>query len=109
MLYAPADSEAVFLERPNRFLGIAEIDGGRERIHVPDPGRLRELLYPRAGEAGGPQPGHRPDLRRVLLERRPFGRKSACAQDSLRRREGSQRRSGGVPGRGLTFQEAWVE
>jgi len=49
LLSAPADSEAVFLERPNRFLGIAEIDGERERIHVPDPGRLRELLYPGAG------------------------------------------------------------
>lgn len=49
MLSAPTDREAVFLERPNRFLGIAEIDGGRERIHVPDSGRLRELLYPRAG------------------------------------------------------------
>ena len=49
LLSAPADREGVFLERPKRFLGIAEIDGTRERIHVPDPGRLRELLYPGAG------------------------------------------------------------
>lgn len=64
MLYAPADSEAVFLERPNRFLGIAEIDGVRERIHVPDPGRLRELLYPRAG---------------ILVRRAPSGSKRKTA------------------------------
>jgi sugar fermentation stimulation protein A len=37
---------AVFLERRNRFVGSAEIDGERDIIHVADPGRLTELLYP---------------------------------------------------------------
>lgn len=37
---------AVFLERPNRFGAWVEMDGRREYVHVPDPGRLRELLIP---------------------------------------------------------------
>ncbi len=40
--------DAVFLERPNRFLAVVEVDGVREEAHVPDPGRLRELLVPGA-------------------------------------------------------------
>ncbi len=36
---------ARFVERPNRFLVLAELDDGRTvRAHCPDPGRLRELL-----------------------------------------------------------------
>ena len=38
--------EAVFLARPNRFLAVVELDGRREEAHVPDPGRLKELLIP---------------------------------------------------------------
>jgi len=37
--------EAIFLKRPNRFLGIVRIDGKEEKAHVHDPGRLEELLY----------------------------------------------------------------
>jgi sugar fermentation stimulation protein A len=40
--------EAAFLERPNRFLAMVELDGRREEAHVPDPGRLEELLVPGA-------------------------------------------------------------
>ncbi|OPL18127.1 MAG: hypothetical protein AVO35_06385 [Candidatus Aegiribacteria sp. MLS_C] len=39
-------SSGVFLRRKNRFVGIVEIGGERSEIHVADPGRLRELLYP---------------------------------------------------------------
>ncbi len=42
------DKRAIFLERPNRFLGLCrELDGaGRQlEVHVRDPGRLRELLF----------------------------------------------------------------
>ncbi len=38
--------EALFLERPNRFLAVVELDGKREEAHLPDPGRLAELLVP---------------------------------------------------------------
>ena len=38
---------ARFVERPNRFLVLAELAGGRVvRVHCTDPGRLRELLLP---------------------------------------------------------------
>lgn len=41
--------EATFVERPNRYLGVADLpDGTRVRAHVPDPGRLPELLMPGA-------------------------------------------------------------
>ena len=42
---------AVFLERPNRYLVIAQLQHSGEtvRVHCPDPGRLRELLIPHAG------------------------------------------------------------
>jgi sugar fermentation stimulation protein A len=40
---------AVFLERPNRFLVRARAQGGKVvDCHLPDPGRLRELLFPGA-------------------------------------------------------------
>lgn len=33
-----------FIERPNRFVAIVEIDGARERVHVKNTGRCQELL-----------------------------------------------------------------
>ena len=52
-----ADAEGVFLERINKFLGIAELSyphEGRHHVHIHDPGRLDDIL-----EAG----------RRILLKR----------------------------------------
>lgn len=40
--------KAKFIERPNRFQAIVEIDGEREIVHVPNTGRLKELLIPGA-------------------------------------------------------------
>lgn len=37
---------ATFLHRPNRFLAHVELDGEEVICHVPNTGRLRELLYP---------------------------------------------------------------
>ena len=39
---------AVFLERPNRFVAYVEIGGRREKCHVKNTGRCRELLVPGA-------------------------------------------------------------
>ena len=39
-------TQAVFLERPNRFVAVVEHAGKRRKVHVPDPGRLQELLIP---------------------------------------------------------------
>lgn len=50
--------EAKFIERPNRFLARVELQNGIVEAHVPDPGRLEELLLPgkrirlRAAKAG---------------------------------------------------------
>ena len=44
----PWDVEAVFQARPNRFIGmvdIPELGLSQEKVHVHDPGRLKELLY----------------------------------------------------------------
>lgn len=46
VLHIDWDVEAVFLSRPNRFVGIVDIGGKEEKVHVHDPGRLEELLYP---------------------------------------------------------------
>lgn len=38
--------DATFLDRPNRFLTIVSINGEYVKSHLPDPGRLKELLLP---------------------------------------------------------------
>jgi sugar fermentation stimulation protein A len=49
----PWDVKGTFIERPNRFLGIVDITGSKKykskkvKAHVHDPGRLKELLYPK--------------------------------------------------------------
>ncbi len=48
LIKIPWDQKALFIKRPNRFLAIcSDIRDGRElKVHVRDPGRLKELLYP---------------------------------------------------------------
>lgn len=50
LLQIETDAEAVFVARPNRFLGIVDIStpekAGNIEVHVHDPGRLTDLLYP---------------------------------------------------------------
>jgi sugar fermentation stimulation protein A len=40
------DLEGLFLERPNRFIVIANTTAGKIRAHCPNPGRLIEILTP---------------------------------------------------------------
>ncbi len=40
--------DARFVERPNRFLTVVDIGGKAIESHLPDPGRLQELLIPGA-------------------------------------------------------------
>ncbi len=47
---------AAFIERPNRFITIVEINGELYRSHLPDPGRLKELLIPNAKLMISPAP-----------------------------------------------------
>ena len=39
-------TEGIFIDRPNRYLANVMIDGEVVSVHVHDPGRLKELLYP---------------------------------------------------------------
>ncbi len=45
LMEVKADEEGVFIERPNRFVGMVRIRDSEEPVHVHDPGRLRELLF----------------------------------------------------------------
>ena len=38
--------EGKFLDRPNRFVCHAEVAGEKVLCHMPNPGRMRELLFP---------------------------------------------------------------
>ena len=40
--------EALFLERPNRFIAYALLDGEKVKCHVKNTGRCKELLVPDA-------------------------------------------------------------
>jgi len=53
---------AVFIERPNRFITIIEICGERHKSHLPDPGRLKELLIPGASLLVRPAPENKERL-----------------------------------------------
>ena len=79
MLEVPVDAEGVLLERPNRFLALVDIETTEgplpgERVHVHDPGRLLELLYP----------GNR------LLVRRASSEKRSTAWDVIAARYGEE-------------------
>ncbi|NQV15086.1 DNA/RNA nuclease SfsA [bacterium] len=57
MQLAPGLVEAEFVSRPNRFLSKVKIDGKIYDSHVPDPGRLEELLFPGARVLVEPKTG----------------------------------------------------
>ena len=38
--------DATVISRPNRFLVMASVDGKEAPVHIHDPGRLEELIYP---------------------------------------------------------------
>lgn len=40
--------EAIFVRRENRFCAEVELDGQRVKVHVPNSGRMQELLFPGA-------------------------------------------------------------
>ncbi|MFZ5596794.1 MAG: DNA/RNA nuclease SfsA [Bacillota bacterium] len=63
--------EALFVLRLNRFVAEIELDGRRERAHVPSSGRMGELLYPGARVYVAPQtrPGVRLGYRILLAEK----------------------------------------
>ena len=83
-----------FLRRLNRFAALVEVEGGRERVHVRNSGRLRELFTP--GRPVLLEPARTPGRRTpftLALVRLPRGYVStdahlpnALAADALQRR-----------------------
>ena len=45
MIIAKNIVTATFIRRPNRFLGYVNLNGKEISCFIPDPGRLKELLY----------------------------------------------------------------
>jgi sugar fermentation stimulation protein A len=45
-MYGNALVDAQFIVRENRFAALVEVDGRRETVHVPNTGRMKELLFP---------------------------------------------------------------
>jgi sugar fermentation stimulation protein A len=46
MRYSSQPLEARLVDRPNRFLGVVEIQGSTEMCFIPNPGRMHELMVP---------------------------------------------------------------
>lgn len=46
MIFDKETKEAIFLERPNRFIAWVELEGEKVLTHVPNTGRLKEILIP---------------------------------------------------------------
>ena len=46
VMHFPELIDATFISRPNRFLVNVNVNGEKIPVHVHDPGRLEELLYP---------------------------------------------------------------
>lgn len=78
-----------FLRRPNRFVAEVEVDGRRALAHVPNAGRLRELLAPGVEARLAPQGGDRRTAFDLVLvrippeERGPGGGEWACVDSRL--------------------------
>ena len=43
-------TKSVFINRPNRFIAVVEVNGHREIVHVKNAGRCKELLIPGSEE-----------------------------------------------------------
>ena len=46
MIYEGEFIEGQFIERPNRFLSLVRVCNREEYAHLPNPGRIQELLFP---------------------------------------------------------------
>ena len=62
-----------FLSRPNRFGAVVQVDGKERKVHVHDPGRLRELLRPGAQVLLLPKRGAKTDFHLIAVYREGYG------------------------------------
>lgn len=63
--------KGTFLSRPNRFVSLMDIGGQVEKVHMPNPGRMRELLFPGTVMYAAPheKPGGATRFRAVGVDR----------------------------------------
>lgn len=66
MIFAETIINAQFIERPNRYLAIVNIDGKEVEAFVPNPGRMKELLIP--GVEVGIRPAKKTEKRKTLFD-----------------------------------------
>lgn len=80
------------LARPNRFLAVVDVDGSQQPAHVPDPGRLEDLLYPGAAVwlLPSPNPSRKTRWTVVLAESRRRPGTLVCT-DSLMANRAAER------------------
>lgn len=52
----PVIKKGRFVSRPNRFVIFMEMDGKIVKAHMPNPGRMRELLFPGSRFTRHPMP-----------------------------------------------------
>lgn len=71
---------AIFLERPNRFIALVQIDGQAEHVHVKNTGRCRELLIPgcKVYLAAGNNPNRKTRYDLVAVEKKRPGQNALC-------------------------------
>lgn len=64
--------EGQFVERPNRFIAYVDTAEGRQRVHVKNTGRCRELLVPGATVylERGTTPGRKTDWDLIAVRKR---------------------------------------
>ena len=98
--------EAVFLNRPNRFVAEVELEGRKTTVHVKNTGRCRELLLPgaRVVLAAGEGSGRKTAWDLVTVEKPGLGWVNIDSQAPNRVvREWLER--GGIPGVGVIRPE----
>lgn len=71
----PNVREAVFLDRPNRFIAHVELEGAVETVHVKNTGRCRELLIPgsRVIVSASDNPARRTGYDLIAVEKQGLG------------------------------------
>lgn len=91
-----------FLERPNRFIAMVDLDGRTERVHVKNTGRCRELLVPgyKVYLAHGTNPNRKTRYDLIAVEKGAPRKDSPAHQSGL---PDSKRCCGGMAAQGYAF------
>ncbi len=75
--------EAVFLRRPNKYLGIVDLDGTETEAFIPNPGRMKELMVPGRRVLLRPAPEHGKRRTRYDLIAVHYRRRMVCIDSGV--------------------------